>query len=220
MGAQVAIFLTNDIFEERNRHADIQYFLKCVQEFYIESALQIKRRFPLGDPVMKMLQVLDPNTSMTSFPSLAPLVSRFSFIIPESDIEILDGEWRRLSMVELPFDKTDMGPEEYWSKLDNVTDGLGNSQFPTICDFMKILLCIPCSNVDVERIFSDLNNIKTKLRNKLHSSTVSSLLQCKHALKNTSGGSCVGFKPPVEIHQKTKSCFLYGSNDAEDSDTY
>ena len=84
MGAQVAIFLTNDVFKERSRQADVHHFFTRVQEFYIESALQIKRRFPLGDPVLKMLQVLDPNMSLASFPSLAPLVSRFHFLISEN----------------------------------------------------------------------------------------------------------------------------------------
>ena len=61
MGAQVA-------------NHDVHHFLSRVQKFYIESAL---RRFPLGDPILKMLQVLDPNTPLSSIPSLAPLVSRF-----------------------------------------------------------------------------------------------------------------------------------------------
>ena len=91
-----------------------------------------------------MLQVLDLNTSLASFPSLAPLaplVSRFHFLISKNDLEALDGEWRRLSMVELPFDKHDMDPEEYWSKLDDITDGLGNPQFSTLSKVMKIILC-------------------------------------------------------------------------------
>ena len=164
-----------------------------------------------------MLQVLDPNASMSIFPSLSPLLSRFSNIISECNLEVLDGEWRRLSMVELPFDKQDMvDPEEFWSKLDDITDGLGNPQFSTLCTFMKVLLCLPCSNVDVERIFSDLNNIKTKLRNKLHSSTVSSLLKCKQAIKQN--GSCVDFKPSLEIHQRMNSAILYAEPDESDTD--
>ncbi len=79
MGAHVAKLLTKDVFQERDRRVDVHHFFICVREFYIESALQIKKRFPLGDPVLKMLQVLDPNTSLASFPSLAPLVSRFHF---------------------------------------------------------------------------------------------------------------------------------------------
>jgi len=120
-----------------------------------------------------MLQVLDPSMLLTFFPSLPPLASRFHFLISVNDLESFDGEWRHSFMAELPFDKEDMDPEEFWSKLDKITGGLGNPQSSILCKFMKILLCMPTSNVDVERIFADLSNIKTKLRNKLHSTILS-----------------------------------------------
>ena len=60
------LYLTNDVFKERGRHGDVHHFLKCVQEFYIESALQIKKRFPLGDPIMKMLSNHENATSIGS----------------------------------------------------------------------------------------------------------------------------------------------------------
>ena len=53
---------------------DVQYFLRKVQEFYIEAASQTKNRFPIGDPKIKLLQVIDPNAV---FPSLVPLATRF-----------------------------------------------------------------------------------------------------------------------------------------------
>lgn len=113
-----------------------------------------------------------------------------------------------METVDLPFDKHSIDPEQFWSQLDDVTDGLGNPQF---CKFMKILLCMPTSNVDVERIFSDLNNIKTKLRNKLHPSTVSALLKCKHTVKH-SYGSCFKFRPPPEVEQRMQASILYQDN--------
>ena len=90
--------------------------------------------------------------------------------------------------------------DEFWTKLDDVTDGLGTPQFSTLCKFTQVLLSLPCSNVDVERVFSDVNAIKTKLYNKLHSSTVSSLLKVKNGLK-CNANNCFNFKPPKEIHQ-------------------
>ena len=94
--------------------------------------------------------------------SLVTLASWFSNILPESNIQQLDSEWCRLSIVTLPFDKNDMDPEEVWGKLDEVTDGLGTPQFPDLGLFMQQLLALPCSNADVERVFSSVNEIKTK----------------------------------------------------------
>ena len=88
--------------------------MKHVQEFYIEAASQIKKCLPIGDPMIEMLQILDPAVSQLKFPSLVPLAAKFLNIIPESRLQLLDNEWRKLSLVSLPFDSEDMEPEEFW----------------------------------------------------------------------------------------------------------
>ena len=92
MGAHVSLCLAENVYKERARLGEVYHFLKCIQDFYIEAAVQIRKRFPLRDPVMKMLQVIDPKTSMSFLPSL-PLASRFSNILLESKIQQLDSEW-------------------------------------------------------------------------------------------------------------------------------
>ena len=48
MGARISLLLaTQEYFQ---RASDVQYFLKRVQEFYIEAASQIKKRFPINAP--------------------------------------------------------------------------------------------------------------------------------------------------------------------------
>ena len=110
MCAHVSLCLAQDIYEERSRLPEIAHFLKCVQGFYIEAAMQMKKRFPLGDPTMKMVRVLNAQSSCSEFPSLVPLASRFPNIVAEAELQQLVSEWRRLSLVCLPFDKTDMRP--------------------------------------------------------------------------------------------------------------
>ena len=58
-----------------------------------------------------MLQVLDPNVKHSEFPSLVPLARRFPNFLPESQMQQLDNEWRKLSFISLPFDHEDMDPE-------------------------------------------------------------------------------------------------------------
>ena len=56
------------------------------------------------------------------FPPLVPLVTTFP-IIPESKLQQLNDQWRRLAIVTLLFDKEeDMEPEEYWGELFQVKD--------------------------------------------------------------------------------------------------
>ena len=53
MGAKVTLCLSAP--EYRQRGPDVQHFLRCAQDFFIEAALEIRKRFPIGDPVIKML---------------------------------------------------------------------------------------------------------------------------------------------------------------------
>ena len=115
MGAKVTLCLS--VPEYRQRGPDIQHFLRRAQDFFIEAALEIRKRFPIGDPVIEMLQVLDPNASHAKFPSLVPLASRFPNLIPISKLQQLDNEWRKLSFTTLPFDSEGMEPEVFWGRF-------------------------------------------------------------------------------------------------------
>jgi hypothetical protein len=214
MGSNIAILLMKP--EYLQRAVDVQYFLQKVQEFYIEAALQIKKKFPIGNPMIELLEVLDPNVNCSKFPSLVPLAVLFPNIIPESDLQKLDNEWRKLA-IGIPFDKEGMEPEEFWGKLSEVTDGTSSPQFNTLCNFMGSLLSLPHANVDVERIFSSVNLIKTRIRNKLHTKTVRALLKSKDGVK--SSGGCVEFTPSAELKKRMRADVLYNSDSSgSDSD--
>ena len=181
MGARVTLCLSEREYMERG--PDVQHFLKRAQEFFIEAAQQIQKRFPIGDLIVEMLQVLDPDVSHSTFPSLVPLATRFPNLI---------------------------------------SDGTGASQFLTLCTFMGALLCLPHANVDVERVFSSVNLIKTKTRNRLHTETVGALLKVKRKVSKT--GGCCNFTPPREVKERISSSVLYHSrsravqSDNSDSD--
>ena len=127
MGAKITLCLSSPEYQQRS--LDVQHFLKRAQEFFIEAVSQIQKRFPIGDPVIEMFQVLDPNASHSKFPSLVPLASKFPNIIPQSMLQQLDNEWRKLSLVSLPFDSEDMDPEMFWGRLNKISDGTGSLQF-------------------------------------------------------------------------------------------
>lgn len=214
MGTKVALCLPSR--EYQNRGPDVQYFLKRVQEFYIEACTQIKRRFPIGDPIIRMLQVLNSDVKHSEFPSLVPLAKRFSNFLPDSKIQLLDDEWCRLAIVTLPFEHEDMEPEEFWESLSKIRDGTEKPPFGVLCKFMETLLCLPHANVDVERIFSEVNNIKTKKRNRLKLKTLHAILQVKQGVRES--GGCTKFGPPQGARQLMASHTLYNDSSEPDSD--
>ena len=82
---------------------------------------------------------------------------------------------------------------------------------------MGSLLCLPHANVDVERVFSSVNLIKTKIRNRLHTKTVGALLKVKRGIAKE--GSCVNFTPPPGAKARMTADILYAVSDS-DSDSY
>ena len=135
----------------------------------------------------------------------------------QAKMQILDDEWRKLSVEPLPFDHKDMELEEFWGTLSDVKDGAGLLQFLTLCSFMSSLLSLPHANVDVERIFSSVNLIKTKNRNRLHTKTVHALLKTKDGIKAFKG--CVEFIPPLELKRRMTTNNLYSADPDEESDS-
>ncbi len=215
MGEEVAQFLIAPV--SNNLKDQLKGFLEHVQLFYVEAALQIKGRFPIDDKVLKALTFLNPDTiNSTSASDVIALASKFPNIIPEDDLHRIDHEWRELQFLD-PSDLPTTSCRRkdvvlFWGGISEITDTSGESRFPTISRLTKSLLVFPHSNAEVERVFSQVVLLKTKIRNKLKSSTLDSLLMSKQSLPC----SCVKFKPDSLMYKRMKSSTLY---DSENSDS-
>ncbi len=216
MGEEVSQFLvrpmSNDIKDK------LKSFLENVQLFYVEAALQIKQRFPIADEILKALTFLNPDTiNSTLATEVFTLAKKFPNIIPEGELHKIDHEWRELQFYDpsdLPSTSgTRKDVVSFWGGVGQITNTSGESRFPTISKLTKSLLSLPHSNAEVERVFSQVVLLKTKVRNKLKSSTLDSLLMTKQSLPC----SCVDFKPESSMYKRMKSSTLYDS-ESTDSD--
>lgn len=63
--------------------------------------------------------------------------------------------------------------------------------FPNLKIFISGLMCLPHASAAAERVFSQLNLIKSKTRNRLKINTCSALLHVKEMLEDH---SCFNFK--------------------------
>ena len=153
-------------------------FLEHVRLFFVEAASQIKARFPINDPIMKSLRLLNPEyIQETKVADVIQLASKFPNILSENDLLKLDDEWRELQFTDTVDIHEYSGHMDnvatFWGNLGKIEDAYGSLKFPIIG---KLTKSIPHSNADVERIFSHVNLIKVKIRNKLKVSTFDTLL--------------------------------------------
>lgn len=93
----------------------------------------------------------------------------------------LDKEW--LSNALLDHETcgltSDLPPEEYWRKVSQLKTATGLPMFDNLWKVKKRLLVLPFSNVIVERLSSEVKNIKTKLRLNLKTVTLKHVLYSK-----------------------------------------
>ena len=80
-------------------------------------------------------------------------------------------------------------PFEFWKAMANLKNPNNSPSFYDLSIFSLTLLSLPHSNAEPERIFSDVNNIKTDLRNKLKTNTVDSIIHSKQGFKNSKSNS-------------------------------
>lgn len=108
----------------------------------------------------------------------------FPNLLMEADYHKLDSEWRLLRNTEIQ--NFSHNGEEFWvsvlkEKYNDDTPMLG-----TVSKFAIQLLSLPYSSANVERLFSQINLIKTDSRNLISSATLSGLLHTKKYLNDKS----------------------------------
>lgn len=198
LGGRVTLSLQAD--HGINQQELHNFRLRCL-DFYIEGAAQIQKRFSLSDPTLQCLSAMDPSSVTTkSVPSIAPLASFFPRLVPSNNINELDREWRQLRNLELDAElNVDMC--QFWHKVRSMKKGDDTPMFPLLGNFMKSLQCLPHSSAAVERVFSQVNLMKTKMRNQLNTSTLIGMLHAKEIYKEE---PCYNFKiKPSHVRRMT-----------------
>ncbi len=97
---------------------------------------------------------------------------------------------------------SDMMPQNFWCTVSLTRQCDNALMFPNLAAFMQTLLSLPHSSAGVERIFSAVNRMKTKARNKLSTETISGLLHTKQLLK---GAFCYDFNVTNSLLERKAS---------------
>lgn len=177
-----------------------QFINNCLS-FYVEATTQFYQRFPLKKfSVVKEFKFLNPKEIFSgTIQTIAPLVAKFPNIIKDSQLTDIDSELRLLQcnddMKKIALDEKETEIGFFWEKVNLLKKGNDTQVFPLITHFVKGILCLPHSSANVERVFSTINIIKTKQRNRCSTETLDKLLHAKNYMKNS---TCVDFQVEKE----------------------
>lgn len=74
------------------------------------------------------------------------------------------------------WDAGKMEPIDFWAAVGNYEDAAGERAFSILASYALRILCLPINNADVERVFNQVNLIKTNLRNRMSQELLVSIL--------------------------------------------
>lgn len=196
LGVRVMNDLKHD--EISKNKSELNIFYNTCRNFLITSAKEIKKRYCINDPILSKLHVLHPTNAASSkfresFPSMFPLIELLPRIVPNENVSLIqkiDDQWRSLPGKFNELDLT-LPVDKFWSELHVCPD------FKELSQLALDTLCIPHSNAQCERVFSHVNLMKTKIRNKLMIETVNGTLLAAQHVKES--GSCIDFQPSSDM---------------------
>lgn len=138
------------------------------------------------------------NDARNQYPTLLLILNHFSRFTEKDKFQEIDNEWRNLPLFQLPDNILKVEIDVFWVYI------LKLNVASSLSKFVLNILSLPHSNAQCERIFSKVNLIKTKTRNRLNISTINGTLLASQNVKgNTLGScSCMNFTPPKNMLSK------------------
>ena len=172
------------------------------RQFMVTACIQIKERFSLDSKLLQLCSTLSVtncirNDALLSMPTLSDLVVEVPRIY-SGDVQKLDNEWRHIPNVDIPEDiRASNNTAALFIYLATAKNETGQPEFEVLPMFAQNILSLPTSNADAERIFSKMNLIKTKIRNRLLTSTQAALAIVYETVKRE--GGCGHFEPTAKM---------------------
>lgn len=180
-GAKIDAFLKNS--ESKLEKKELHDFKLRALSFYIELCKQIKMRFDFNNPHLKFAANFTVQNALSGdIISIAEFVNLYSSL--NIDVEMVNIEWQNLYHTFPLNTYQSYNLLQFWSMVDKTNNSSdGKPMFGHLMALVKYILILPHSSAAAERIFSQLNLIKNKLRNRLNILTIASALAIKEALK-------------------------------------
>lgn len=134
-----------------------------------------------------------------------------NFFDPHCDVSVYKSQWEKLRFVDWhAYYKRDIPTNilVFWPDVYKYTD-YGRFIFRELAEVMLRMLTIPTSNAVVEQAFPALALTKTRIRNKLKTSMLQSLLRIRMHFQ-AHEKCCKTFQSSTEVLNRFKSSIMYG----------
>lgn len=148
--------------------------------------------------------------------SIGPLATLFPNLIDIENMQDLDTEWREC-LLDMDFSKySQESADVFWKEILATKRGDGTLAFPLLSKFVFQIFSLPNSSAAVERTFSSINLNKTKVRNRLNTSTLEAILQSKDYLHKNQNRNCFDVEISETLRKRFNSSIYQNETEVHD----
>ncbi|KAK3862369.1 hypothetical protein Pcinc_001950 [Petrolisthes cinctipes] len=198
---------------------DVNNLKKRCRDFLIEAKSQLEKRLSDNLEIISCINNFCPSKCLSQMRKDYKDIPTHFFDIHEFDSDKIESQYRKLMMINWKEEFSNgCIPDDaiaFWSVVRTYKNALNENCFEELAVSALNAYCLPLSNATVERIFSHVTNVKTKLRNKLSTVVLSAIIRIKTSL-HFSGNCCKDFA----VTKRMLSLFndsMYGASAASSS---
>lgn len=185
---------------------------RCIN-FLITLIHEITQRLPENVNILKQISSISVENSLRVIkPDLISILQHFNYT-PDL-IDCIQIQWKNITLVQWQNISNTL---TFWAEVNDYKDANQENPYKELSDFALSLLVLPYSNAEVERLFSQMNLIKTKLRNRMQLRMLSSILAIRSGLTRQNK-CCHDYNIDEKILKNIKSMHKYECNDVEIED--
>ena len=163
---------------------------------YLEELLsEMRKRLPENVKKLQSLASLSP--SVVLGPQKPQFCELPFLLFCTTNVSALELQWSKLHLLSWK-NTSDAQTEQFWSEVLFYTDAAGDCPLEDIAKFALTVLSLPFSNAAVERSFSQMALIKTKLRNRMQQPLLEAILHVR-AYMSRHHICCSAFKPSKDM---------------------
>jgi hypothetical protein len=152
--------------------------------FLIEAEAQLKNRLPEYRSIFKGLTELAPQKVLNQMNRVMFSNLPFLHLIPNEKFALVESQYRMIRQViwveeELFSGSIPENTEEFWCKIFSYKNSHDEFPFYDLALYALSALTVPISNATVERIFSHVTAVKSKLRNRMNLQMLDSIVRIR-----------------------------------------
>ena len=150
---------------------------RCVR-FLLTLIDELENRLPENAKILIMMNRLSISECLKT--NKQPIIELAKLFFEDAEfLTKIETQWANLNLVMWIENENTIN---FWVEVFNYSDSTSENPYNELCELAFTVSVLPHSNAEVERLFSNMNIVKSKLRNRLLIKTVNQILNVRYGL--------------------------------------